>query len=140
MHAFRKGRRGGNAIEFALTLPLYLAMVLGIADFGYLYHIQAGLDNAVASACREGAKIDPDLNDPVTVATAALNTRSAMFCAGQCSASVVDLNTGQWAPPDRTIQCSITRNYSPLIGFVPHPTTLSSVSFQRLEWQRNPVP
>lgn len=131
------GRRGGNAIEFAMTLPFYLSLVLGLMDFGYLYHLQAGLDNSVATACREGAKIDPNDGSPTAVASAALASKSAIFCDGLCTPQVDDLSTGQWAVPDRTIKCSITRTYTPLIGFVPHPTTLSSVSFQRLEWQRN---
>ncbi|MCB9686118.1 MAG: pilus assembly protein [Alphaproteobacteria bacterium] len=136
----RQQRRGANAIEFALTLPLYLLIVLGIMDFGYLYHIQAGLDNAAATSCREGAKIDPNDGDPVATASAFLTSRSALFCSGGCTMDVQDLNTGQWEPPDRTIKCGITRSYTPLIGLVPHPATLSSVSFQRLEWQRNPTP
>ncbi|MCA9493017.1 MAG: pilus assembly protein [Myxococcales bacterium] len=136
----RHSRRGANSIEFALTLPFYLFLVLGIMDFGYLYHIQAGLDNAAATGCREGAKVDPNAGDPVSIASASMATTAALFCNGDCVQSVQDLNTGQWEVPDRTIQCTITRTYTPLIGLVPQPATLSSTSFQRLEWQRNPAP
>ncbi len=139
--AARGARRGANAIEFALTMPVFLALVLGIMDYGYLYSIQAGLDNAVSLACREGSKIDPGSGgNPQSVAQADLNARSAYFCNGACVAAVTNLSTGAWAIPNKTLRCAITRTgIQPLTGFVPYPTSLSSTSYYRLEWQRNAV-
>ena len=34
-------RRGANAIEFALTLPIFLALVLGTMDYGLIFMTQA---------------------------------------------------------------------------------------------------
>lgn len=133
----RPSRRGGNAIEFALTFPVFVGLVLGIADYGYYFHLQAGLDNAVAGACREGAKVDPDNGSPVAVAEAELETRAGLFCDGACSTAVNDLRTGEFVVPDRTLECRISLEYEPLIGLVPHPELLTSVSYQRLEWQRS---
>src|SRR6476619_3535339 len=50
---FRR-RRGANAIEFALTLPLFLFIVFATLDYGYLFAMQAMLDDAVVLSCREG--------------------------------------------------------------------------------------
>ncbi len=130
-------RRGGNAIEFALTLPVFVLVLMGLADYGYLFHLQAGLDNAVTAACREGAKVDPSFGDPQATAEAELDERAALFCEIGCSSTVNDLQTGPYVVPDRTLECRITRPYEPLIGFIPTPDILSSVSYQRLEWQRS---
>jgi Flp pilus assembly protein TadG len=139
----RGGRRAANAIEFALTFPLFLVIVLGLVDYGYLFAVQAGLDNAAALACREGAMTDPAVGSPSAVATAELTSRSAMFCAGACTQSVQDLQTGAYVPPNRTLRCEVTRNVDPITGFsgvgvlsAMYPNAIGSVSYYRLEWQR----
>jgi len=138
----RTSRRGGNAIEFALTLPLFLSIVVGLMDYGFLFAMQAGIDNAVSLSCREGAMRDPGLdpNGPVTIATSELNTRSGPFCTGvTCTKNVAE--TGE-LPPNRTLRCEIIRPMAPLIGFLPasmYPATINSVSFYRFEWQRPPT-
>lgn len=131
-------RRGANAIEFALTLPVFVALVMGIIDYGYLFSLQSGLDAAVSLACREGSKIDPSRANPIAVAQSELNTRSAYFCNGACSTlTATDLSTGQWAIPNRTIECrAVMPNPPQLVGLVPYPTSIQSISYYRLEWQR----
>ena len=137
----RRQRRGANAIEFALTLPFYLTIVLGMMDYGFLFGMQAGIDNANSMACREGAMQDPNLGSPTTRAELAFGNLGSLFCAGgACGASpgiVVDEPPGAaYAFPNRTLRCTTTRTMTPLIGFVPYPATISSVSFYRFEWQR----
>jgi len=138
-----RGRRGSNAIEFALTFPLFLVIVLGLIDYGYLFAIQAGLDNAVSLACREGAMTDPAVGSPQGVASADLAARSAMFCSGSCTQTVTDMQTGAYVAPNRTIRCEVVRSIDPITGFSGvgllssfYPNTIGSVSFYRLEWQR----
>ncbi len=46
-------RRGQAMVEFALVLPLLLALLVGIVDIGYLYNHQLTLTNA----SREGARM-----------------------------------------------------------------------------------
>jgi Flp pilus assembly protein TadG len=139
----RRSRRGANAVEFALTFPLFLVLVLGFMDYGYLFAIQAGLDSAVSMACRQGAMTDPGTMDPVLVASAQLTSRSNMFCLGKCTQSVVDLQSGAYAPPNRTLRCQIDRTMTAITGFsgvgafsYMYPNTINSVSYYRLEWQR----
>src|SRR5687767_1529350 len=51
----RKGdrrQRGAAAVEFALVLPLLMALVLGAIDFGYYFFV----DQIVTNAAREGAR------------------------------------------------------------------------------------
>lgn len=50
----RKNRRWGTAaVETAVVLPAYLALLFGIAEFG---HVQL-INNLLASACRNGARM-----------------------------------------------------------------------------------
>lgn len=136
-----RARRGANAIEFALTLPVFMALTMGIIDYGYLFMLQSGMDGAVSLACREGSKIDPNRGSPAGTAQLELNNRSAFFCQGHCSTlSAVELGGPQWSAPNRTLQCTaIMPNPPPIVGLVPFPASISSVSYYRLEWQRAPV-
>jgi Flp pilus assembly protein TadG len=48
-----RSERGAELIEFALTLPLLLLLVLGIIEFGFLFQEY----EVVTNAAREGARI-----------------------------------------------------------------------------------
>ena len=50
----KKFRRedGQSMVEFALILPIFLLILCGIIDFGWLFYNQLSLNNA----CREGAR------------------------------------------------------------------------------------
>ena len=129
-----RARRGANAIEFGLTAPIFFAIILGVMDYGWLFANQAGLDNASALACREGAMMDPIVGDPISIADTEIKARANPWCSSGlgCSYSV----TLQQAVPDRTLVCDVQMTFAPLIGFVPLPANISSVSRYRLEWQR----
>lgn len=43
---------GQSMVEFALILPVFLLILCGIIDFGWLFYNQLSLNNA----CREGAR------------------------------------------------------------------------------------
>lgn len=133
-----RGRRGANAIEFALTAPVFFAIVMGIIDYGYLFMMQSGIDSAVSLACREGSKVDPAVGSPQGRAQTELTSRAAYFCNGHCSTlTAVELSGGAWTAPNRTLQCTaVMPNPPQLVGLVPYPTQIQSVSYYRLEWQR----
>jgi Flp pilus assembly protein TadG len=46
---------GAVAVEFALVLPIFLALVLGIAEFGRAFNIQVSLTEAAREASRYAA-------------------------------------------------------------------------------------
>lgn len=52
----RRGRDAGAvAVEFALILPIFLALVLGIAEMGRAFNIQVSLSEAARQASRYAA-------------------------------------------------------------------------------------
>lgn len=57
---FFRPRKGQALVEFAMVLPLLLALVTGIVDVGFLYHHQLLLTDAA----REGARLG-SLGQPV---------------------------------------------------------------------------
>jgi Flp pilus assembly protein TadG len=64
--------RGAAAIEFALVLPLLLALVLGAIDWGYYFFVE----QVVVNAAREGARVGT-LQSNATQADALNNAQSA---------------------------------------------------------------
>ncbi|MEN0063150.1 MAG: TadE family protein [Myxococcota bacterium] len=140
MDVFR--RRGANALEFGLTVPIFMMLMLGIVDYGWIYVHHAGLANAAYLGCREGSMIDPNspnatTGGPVQTAEETIENHAAYFCANAtCDVVVEDIDD----PPQRSLQCTISIDpYQPLIGFLPPgllPDVLVSTAQQRLEWQR----
>lgn len=47
-----RGEEGQAMLEFALVLPIFLLILCGILDFGWLYYNELALNNI----CREGAR------------------------------------------------------------------------------------
>ena len=128
----RAGRRGANAVEFALTLPIFLTLMLGIMDYGYLMMAQAILDAAAMQGTREGAITDPNVASVVTTAENGARDVADFMCAGDCTYSCVDLGS----PPAREVLCTLTWDIDPLVGLVPFPNAIGASGRQLLEWQR----
>ena len=50
----RRDEKGASAVEFALVLPVLLALLLGIIEFGFAFNNQISLQQAV----REGVRVE----------------------------------------------------------------------------------
>jgi Flp pilus assembly protein TadG len=57
--ASRDPRRGGAAVEFALVLPLFMALVMGALDYGYFFYVDQIVTNAAREGARGGTLVDP---------------------------------------------------------------------------------
>ena len=125
-------RRGGNAVEFALTLPIFLFMMMAVFDYGYLMMSKALLDAAIMEGTREGAITDPNVTPNINGVAETRADEIADILCGSCSFTCTNNGT----PPLREITCTGTWPITPLVGLVPYPTTLTSVGRQLLEWQR----
>ena len=124
------GERGAELIEFALTLPILLLVVLGIIEFGFVFREY----EVVTNAAREGARIavlpayssteaarkdnatarmtayltNAGLTASVPVGTCPLSSSSAGMCVGDPAAAA--LSTGS--------VCTVTVQVN-----YPHPVT-----------------
>lgn len=134
-------RHGSNAIEFVLCLPIWLAVVMAIMEFGWLFFSQTTLDAAVNLGCRAGSLIDPGNNDEnIAAVEDRVLERMAQALTGadgsECSDCVLSANT--WgSPPGRSLRCDVSRPFNPLIGlYVSDGRSLRSSQIARLEWQR----
>lgn len=47
-----RDQRGASAVEFALTIPVLLTMIIGILQLGMLFQAKAGLQQAVETGAR----------------------------------------------------------------------------------------
>ena len=62
-----RNERGAAAVEFALVLPLLVALLAGIAEFGRAYHLQT----ALSQSAREGVRVMALSNDAAAARAAA---------------------------------------------------------------------
>lgn len=137
-------RRGNNAVEFVLTLPIWIGVVASIIDFGWLFYHQTALDAAANLGCRAGALVDPgDLDQYIalvqTRATDAMQTALVDLGGGECPTCTVTAYT-VGAPPARSLRCEASRPIQPLVGLFMDDRLLHSKQIARLEWQREAAP
>jgi len=66
-----KDQSGAVAVEFALVLPIFLVLVLGIFEFGRAFNIQISLSEAAREAARYAAIHQSDAGYSVAAAQAA---------------------------------------------------------------------
>lgn len=68
----RRGERGASAVEFALVVPLLLAILFAIIDFGFAINRYTMLNNATregvraASLSASGSEVDKVVNDALS--------------------------------------------------------------------------
>lgn len=117
--------RGAAAVEFALVLPLLLALTLGIIAFGHAFHIQSVLDNAARDAVRIYAL--QDSGNPAADARAR---------AIESASTSIALTSGQIAvgpagcPAGRNARVTITLTDFQLLGGVGSLTLTGSGSMR----------
>ena len=68
-----KHQRGAQAVEFALVLPFFLAILLLVMDFGFLSYNKSVITNASREAARAGTVLTSSTWSAATVATVACN-------------------------------------------------------------------
>ena len=68
-----KGERGASAVEFALVVPLFLLILIGIVNIGVVVAQQISLGNAARQAARYAVVDGPTCTDVEAQARGALN-------------------------------------------------------------------
>ncbi|MDA8439617.1 MAG: pilus assembly protein [Propionibacterium sp.] len=121
--------RGAAAVEFALVLPILIALLLGIIEFGYAMFIQA----TIAGAAREGART------LAIAGTASSATSAAIQAAEDGALPAVTLNAAQItadnsqcsSDPSSAVTVTIRYPYTGIAGILPGGITISGTGVMR---------
>ena len=105
---FLHAEKGQAMVEFALVLPLLLALLCGIVDFGWLYYNQITLNNAA----REGARYAVIHYDPAEDWKGDAEDRMMGSMVGVSSAVAIVSD-----PIEQQITASVTATPRILTGF-----------------------
>ena len=134
----RARRRGASAIEFALCLPVFCALIFGIIEYGWIFFQQANVITAVREGARHGVTLDK--NGSPTPDDAAVDRVKTTLRGAGYSDSMVDAATigatYDGASPEETLTVSANVPYQPLIGIIPTPGTIHGEMTMILELQQ----
>lgn len=123
-----RGEGGQATVEFALVLPLLLATVYAIFEFGTVFHNYLGLADAVRTGARV-AIVSRSAPDPTAAATTAVVNAGSDL--GLTSANVAVSST--WQPgTDVTVTATYPYTLS-LFGFSVTSGNLTSSTTMRVE-------
>lgn len=135
-------RRGSNTIEFALLLPVFVAVVAFAFEYSYYFYMRATAMNAVRTGCRVGAVIPPEsAHSPSNTAEDAIkdNMSGMGFFNIDCTALDDDrceISVSEDGDiPTQTLTCSMAMAYPSITGLIPVPSSVEARSVQLLEIQ-----
>ena len=128
MRPAQADRRGNNAIEFALLLPVLLTLVFGAIEYSWYFVQYEAVVRAAQVGVRAGSQIKRTANPQTTAANVAKSTlttsQPALGATATANGSVLTNNT---------VQILLSAPYKPLIKFVPTPATVTYTAVMRLE-------
>ena len=142
---WNRKKRGANAIEFALTLPVFLVLFMGGMDWGWYFFMRAQVVNSTLIGCEMGSRVHPD--SAVTAETTAENQMNTRFkeLGWRCASlgSICDYEINTWLESGdvsfgehKTLRCGAILPFTPLTGYVRVPKTITVSSEQRMEFQQ----
>jgi hypothetical protein len=114
-------------VEFALVLPLLLAIFFGILDFGLWFNNSLALRQGVREAARDGVVMNfagcPTTPAPSTdLGKLACATRAESGPLAGTTYAKVSVPSGTWKKPNVLLVCGLTKSRG-LTGFTPLPNS-----------------
>ena len=132
-------RRGANAVEFALLLPLFVTVVALSMDMGWLMFQRGAVRTAVAHGCRAAAMLDPGPNEdnlaPVLAQAEAKVLAGYEAQGGLCQACVA-VADAVGVVPQRSLRCRLSAPHGSLTHLFPGVGSLEDTVVVRFEHQR----
>jgi hypothetical protein len=132
----RRSRRGSPAIEFALVLPIFLAIVLGMFVMSWMFFTRSSVIAATREGCRAAAVLKDDAQ-ATTYAKETIDNRLAFYGVNCASEYVCDIKDPTFAGefPEKTMRCHTIVEYRSVTGFISGFTELVGISEVRREVQ-----
>ena len=129
IRAILKKKRGQAIVEFALILPVFILILLGIMEFGLVFHQYL----VVTAASREGARVAA-LGGSEAETLTMVNTSAASFNSGQLSTTITPANRVK----GQTVSVQVTNPVTiraPLIAqvFPQNPFPVTGTTIMRVE-------
>lgn len=91
----RREERGAAAVEFALILPIFLMLLFGIIDFGYMINRGSMINNAARDAAR-AASLKSTQAEVEQVATYATRSVGAVTVTVSCKRPPANTSCGAY--------------------------------------------
>jgi Flp pilus assembly protein TadG len=131
-----KNQQGQAMVEFALVLPLLLVVLLGIVQFGILFHNYETLTDAVRAGARQAA-VSRTLGDPQGVTKSRVKQSAAGLDANKLVITVSPwdpvANKAQWTSGgDVSVSATYPWNIK-IFGFAVLSGNLKSKTTERVE-------
>jgi Flp pilus assembly protein TadG len=116
----RRARRGVEAVEFALILPLFIVSMFMSFEMAWYMFQRNGVVDATREACQAAARLDPRrVNIPLVVQaefSSAVDDLTGTTCAA--AGCVITLRDFSGQTPPRIV-CDARVGYIPLTGVIP---------------------
>lgn len=136
-------RSGGYTIEFVLLLPVWIVMIFGALDIGWLMLHAGAIRSAGALSCASTAMLDPGetgLSMPALLTRAETSLTQELAVLGvSIPAKTVSLNLSGVAPL-RRLSCTVTADVASLTRVVLFSRSITRTSSAQLQWQQSEVP
>lgn len=126
----RNGMRGQTMVEFAIVLPIFLLLLLGIAQGGVAFHNYVQLTDATRAGARFGAPLDcSGTCDRTTKVVTKVKDSAANLDPNQVGVTV----TSTWQAGTDLRVCASYPFSINLIGLVVQSGNLNSCTTERVE-------
>lgn len=127
-HGKRRGERGQTMVEFAIVLPIFLVLLLGIAQLGIAFNNYLTLTDGVRAGARYGAVLRTS-GTRVSDTIAKVKQSSANLDQSKINATV----TSSWLAGSDLTVCATYPYSINLIGLVVKSGDLNSCTTNRVE-------
>lgn len=139
MRAHRR-RSGASAIEFALSLPIFLSIVFSIIEYGWVFFQESNVIASVRQGVRYAVTLQRE-GSCIAANEATDRVRTTLLGVGYSSSQVASASITQscqgtgTADDPYTLRVSADVPYTPIIGLVPVPEYIHADMTMMLEDQ-----
>lgn len=143
MLRYIKDKEGAAAVEFALLAPLFIMLIMGIADFGVYVNKSMQLENLARAAVEYVVKGGDEENVQSDILEASLppseleevtaEGETTCECSSSGTAGVCGTSCENGAYQRRFYSMSITRTYNPLFAYPGLPEQIVITGAARLQ-------